>query len=84
MFARGLYPYAALELVKTMVILEDYYFTDKYGSLISGIRSIEKRFPDVSEIDCESMVTKLADLYRNLYRTEHRTVVNDKRKDKSL
>ena len=79
LFARGLYPYAALELVKTMVILEDYYFTDKYGTLISGIRSVEKRFPDVSAIACESMVTKLADLYRNLYRTEHRTVVNDKR-----
>ena len=79
LYARRLYPYVALELVKTMVILEDYYFTDKYSSLVSAIRAIETRFPNVCATDCEAMALKLAELYKLLYRTDHRTVVNDKR-----
>lgn len=79
LYANRLYPYAALELVKTMVILEDYYFTDKYAPLVSAIRVIENRFPNVNATDCEAMTRRLAELYKILYRTEHRTVVNDKR-----
>ena len=79
LYAKRLYPYAALELVKTMVILEDYYFTDKYAPLVSAIRTIENRFPNVNATDCEAMARKLAELYKTLYRTDHRTVVNDKR-----
>lgn len=79
LYARRLYPYAAVELVKTLVALEDYYFADKYPSLVSEIRAIEPRFPNVSAADCEAMALKLAELYKLLYRTEHRTVVNDKR-----
>ena len=79
LYVMGLYPYAALEMVKTMVILEDYYYTDMYASLISVIRSVEPRFPNVSATDCETMATKLAELYKKLYRTGHRTVVNDRR-----
>lgn len=79
LYASRLYPYAALELVKTMVILEDYYYTDQYAPLVSIIRTIESCFPNVSATDCEVMARKLAELYEILYNTEHRTVVNDKR-----
>ena len=62
-----------------MIILEDYYFTDKYAPLVSAIRTIENRFPNVNATDCEAMAMKLAELYRRLFKTGHRTVVNDKR-----
>ena len=79
LYSRGCFAYAALELTKVLVILEDYYYADNHRALVDSIRSIEAQFPRISESDCETMADRLSELYHRLYRTEHRTVVNDRR-----
>ena len=79
LYVRGLYPYAVLEMVKTAVLFQDYYNTDKYQDLLSLIRETEKSFPNIGAIDCKSMAIQLSELYKEIYLTDHKTVINDKR-----
>lgn len=79
LYSRGCSAYAALELVKALVILEDYYYADTQKPLVESIRRFEAQFPSISASDCETMADRLSQLYQRLYRTEHRTVVNDRR-----
>lgn len=79
LYTNHFYSYAALEIVKAMVVLEDYYYTDKYNRLINDIRNVESKIPNISDKDCEFVVDQLSVLYKELYKTDHKIVVNDKR-----
>lgn len=79
LFAQHFYSYAALEMIKVLVVLEDYYHTENYGPLVSMIRGFESRYANLSASDCDTMASQLSELYKDLFRTEHKTVLNDKR-----
>ena len=79
LFTLGYYPYALLEIIKSLVILEDYYHTENYRALTRSIRDAEDQFPHITANQCEEAASKLLDLYRLVFQTPHKTVVNDKR-----
>ena len=79
LFEKGYYAYALLELNKCLVILEDYYYVEEYQETTAKIKAVENRFPKINEMDCNEVVRLMTDLYRRLYATRHKTVVNDKR-----
>ena len=79
LYNKHFYSYAALELVKVLVVLEEYYYTDRWPQFGSKIRSQEDKLLSIKAKDCDLMVDTLFELYMALYKTEHKTVVNDKR-----
>ena len=79
LYSEGYYPYALLEIIKSLVILEDYYHTESYQALTTSIREAEQQFPHITAKQCEEAASKLFDLFRLVFQTPHKTVVNDKR-----
>lgn len=79
LFDRGVFSYALLELNKCLLILEDYYHTEKYEDLILQIKSLENNFPKISEEDCNMAAKIMSRLYGYLHNTSHKNIVSDKR-----
>lgn len=79
LFVQGAFPYALLEIQKSLVVLEDYYHTEAYSQIVSKIRSIENRFPTISPSDCTAAAKLMEELFLSVCGTPHKTVINDKR-----
>ena len=79
LYSQGFYLYALLEIQKSLVILEDYYYTEEYTHIANQIRSVDNRFPQISPSDCDTAASLLEKLFLAVCGTKHKTVVNDKR-----
>ena len=79
LYSKGFYQYALLEIQKSLVILEEYYYTESYGQLAADFRNVESRFPHIGQSDCDNAAAILEKLFLTVCHTKHKTVVNDKR-----
>lgn len=79
LYSQGFYQYAFLEIQKSLIILDDYYYTEDYSHITNQIRSVENRFPQITQSDCDTAAALLEKLFLVVCGSKHKTVMNDKR-----
>ena len=74
------YPYAMLELVKAMAILEEVYDTVLFKYQIREVRQMENRFLEgLSQEDCDKAVRLISTMFRGVHNTPKKSVRTDHR-----
>lgn len=73
---KSYYSYAFLEIIKTLVILDEYYDLCQQRSIIDQIKNIESKYPQIDSQDLVSAIRMLAFLCNTIESTRQKSVVN--------
>ena len=73
---KSYHAYAFLEIIKTLVILDEYYDLCQQSDTIDQIKIIESKYPQIDYQDLVSAINMLAALCKTIESTRQKSVVN--------